>query len=122
MFAFEKVESISRDPTGFSVGSLADHPIIHRDIKPSNILLRENFRAKIADFGFAILAADNDSGVKGTTGYLDPEYPRTSQFTEKSDVFSFGVLLVELVTGRRSIETKRELKERSEERRVGKEC
>ena len=112
MFAFEKVESISRDPTGFSVGSLADHPIIHRDIKSSNILLRENFRAKIADFGFAILAADNDSGVKGTAGYLDPEYLRTSQFTEKSDVFSFGVLLVELVTGRRSIETKRELKER----------
>ncbi|KAK7856822.1 calmodulin-binding receptor-like cytoplasmic kinase 2, partial [Quercus suber] len=55
-------------------GSHADHPIIHRDIKSSNILLRENFRAKIADFAFATLAADNDSGVKGTAGYLDPEY------------------------------------------------
>ncbi|KAH7430263.1 hypothetical protein KP509_09G091100 [Ceratopteris richardii] len=77
-------------------------PIIHRDIKSANILLDGSMRARVSDFGLskAVSAGQVNAGIKGTFGYLDPEYISTSKYTLKSDVYSFGVLLFELVTAR----------------------
>ncbi|CAO2828632.1 unnamed protein product [Amaranthus hypochondriacus] len=89
---------------------LADPPIIHRDIKSNNILLDERLNAKVADFGLSKLFGDDDqkgyvtTQVKGTMGYLDPEYFMTNQLTEKSDIYSFGVVMLEMVSGRRPIQ------------------
>ncbi|KMT01612.1 hypothetical protein BVRB_9g216070 isoform A [Beta vulgaris subsp. vulgaris] len=95
-----------------------DPPLCHRDIKSSNILLDENFVAKLADFGLAYAAKDGsicfepiNTEVRGTPGYMDPEYVVTRELTEKSDVYSYGVVLLELVTGRRAIQDNRNLVE-----------
>ncbi|XP_042437626.1 cysteine-rich receptor-like protein kinase 3 [Zingiber officinale] len=80
--------------------------IIHRDIKLSNILLDEEYAAKIADFGLVRLFPEDkthiSTGVVGTLGYMAPEYVVQGKLTEKVDVFSFGVLLVEIMTGRKT--------------------
>lgn len=90
-------------------------PIYHRDIKSSNILLDQNFRSKVADFGLSRLGMVETSHIstapQGTPGYLDPQYHQNFHLSDKSDVYSFGVVLVEIITGLKAVDFSRPLNE-----------
>ncbi|KAJ3699275.1 hypothetical protein LUZ61_002980 [Rhynchospora tenuis] len=85
-----------------------DPKIIHRDVKAANILLDDYCEAIVGDFGLAKLLDHRDShvttAVRGTVGHIAPEYLSTGQSSEKTDVFGFGILLLELITGQTALE------------------
>ncbi|KAG8063956.1 hypothetical protein GUJ93_ZPchr0004g40374 [Zizania palustris] len=83
------------------------HPILHGDVKPANILLAEGLVVKVSDFGCSTIDEKAQAMPKGTPGYLDPDYLLEYQLTAKNDVYSFGVILLELLTGKRPLSKER---------------
>jgi serine/threonine protein kinase len=97
--------------TGFS------RPIIHKDIKPYNILLDQHDVPKLSDFSLSISIPEGETHVEdevcGTGGFICPSYISTKKITEKTDAFSFGMVLLEILTGQRSVDNNRENEDRA---------
>ncbi|XP_021844342.2 G-type lectin S-receptor-like serine/threonine-protein kinase SD2-5 [Spinacia oleracea] len=96
---------------------MCDVKIIHCDIKPENVLLDENFVAKVSDFGLAKLMNKEQSHIvatlRGTRGYLAPEWITNCSISEKSDVYSYGMVLLEIIGGRKNYDPNCEIKEKA---------
>jgi serine/threonine protein kinase len=95
---------------------MANPPVIYRDLKASNILLGDGFDPKLSDFGLSKLGPIGEkthitTRVMGTYGYCAPEYAMTGKLTKMSDIYSFGVIMLELITGRKAVDTTRPTRE-----------
>ncbi|KAF6174095.1 hypothetical protein GIB67_020277 [Kingdonia uniflora] len=91
--------------------------ILHSDLKPVNILLDANLTSKLSDFGTSCLSSKKDS--KGTSRYMDPEFLKTGELTPSSDVYSFGIILLRLLTGRPALDIEIEVETALEKGKLG---